>query len=177
MGNNRREFILGIAAIICVCTVVGDKFVATPLYELWTTRSTRIAGLEKNMQKGKMLVEREDMLKQRWDDMNMCVLPNNTSAAENRVFTSVDDLARESGLISPSQKPRWTEDTGSFRKVEFRISSQGNISSIAHFLYELEKNPMALRSEDISIVSRDEKGTNLTLDMRFTALTLMDETI
>ena len=67
MGNDRRQKLLLIAAIICIGALAGDHFVVTPLANLWKARSSRITELQSNLAKGVLLVDRDEDLRSRWD--------------------------------------------------------------------------------------------------------------
>lgn len=175
MGSNRRELILGLVAILCISAFVGDKFVVSPLYNQWKSRGVRIAELKKDLERGNMLMDREDTIKSRWKTMKQGSLSSNVSEAENQVLNCIDRWATTSGVIITSQKIDWSQSGEVFRKAEFRTPAQGDMASIARFLYELENEPLALNIENILVTSRDETGSNLTLDLRFSVLTLVEE--
>jgi hypothetical protein len=97
------------------------------------------------------------------------------SLAEDQVLKSVGRWARDSRLSVTSLKPRWLRDEDDFRKLEFRAAAEGNMESIARFVYELERDPLPLKIEDIEIAARDERGDRLSLGVRFSGLVLMEE--
>jgi Tfp pilus assembly protein PilO len=175
MEPNRRKRILVLAAIVCVAAVAGDRLLLSPLQNLWTARSERIAELEKSLSKGRLLVDREQAMKERWQDMKRRSLPADMSVAEDQMLKSVGRWARNSRLGVTSLKPRWTDDEDDFKKLEFRAAAQGGMESIARFLYELETDPLPLKVEDMEIAARDESGSALALAVRFTGLVLADD--
>ena len=176
MESNQRRRILAVAAIVCVAAVAGDRLVLSPLQNLWTARSERIVELEKSLSKGRLLVDREQAMKERWQDMKQRSLPADMSVAEDQMLKSVGRWTRDSRLGVTSLKPRWTDDEEDFKKLEFRAAAQGDMESIARFVYELETDPLPLKVEDIEIAARDESGSALALAVRFTGLVLVDET-
>jgi Tfp pilus assembly protein PilO len=175
MGPDRRKRILMIAAIISVGAVAGDRVVLSPLLNLWKARTERVAELEKSLGKGRVLAEREETMKERWQEMKERSLPVDMSLAEDQVLKSVGRWARDSRLSVTSLKPRWLRDEDDFRKLEFRAAAEGNMESIARFVYELERDPLPLKIEDIEIAARDERGDRLSLGVRFSGLVLMEE--
>ena len=175
MEAKRRKRILAVAAIVCVAAVAGDRLVLSPLNNLWTTRSERIAELEKSLSKGRLLVDREQAMKERWQDMKNRSLPAEMSMSEDRILKSVGRWVRDSRLSVTSLKPRWTDEEEDFKKLEFRAAAQGGMESVARFLYELETDPLPLKVEDVEIAARDESGDMLTLAVRFTGLVLVEE--
>jgi hypothetical protein len=175
MGTNRREFILVAAAVLCVGGLLADKFVATPLFGLWTARSEAITVLQQNLDEGEILMEREELVRQRWTDMGERTLSSDISVAENRILTAVNRWSRSSLLDIATLKPRWSPRGEEFKTLEYRATGRGDLSAVTRFLFELEQDPIALRVEDVAIVTRDDRGRELTLDVRFTVLISTDE--
>jgi hypothetical protein len=175
MDLKKREHILVLAAVICLGAWAGDRLVLTPLTKLWKQRSQKIADIERSLVKGRGLMARESDLRERWQAMKQNSLPADVSVAENLVLQSLDRWSRESRLGVQSLKPRWTTEEQDHKKIECRASTQGRIEAVARFLYELERDPLALRVEEIELSARDDSGRDLTLDVRFTGLLLTGE--
>ena len=110
-----------------------------------------------------------------WQDMEKRSLAGETANAENQILNAVSEWARVSGLKVTSLKPRWIDNDEAPRKLELRLSATGDMESVARFLYELERDPLALRMEDIEITVRDPRGRELALSARFTGLILREE--
>jgi hypothetical protein len=98
------------------------------------------------------------------------------SQTENQVLNAVSQWAATSGLTVTSLKPRriQEEDSG---KLEVRVSATGTLPTIVRFLYELEADPQALKVEEVSMTSRDDKGAAINCEVRFTRLDLDERTL
>jgi Tfp pilus assembly protein PilO len=175
MGFNKREKWLILAAVLCIVILGGDRFILSPMLNLWKTRSARITELEESLNKGSILLDREKTLTQRWQEMKGRSLTNEMSSAENQVLNRVSDWARTSGLNVASLRPRWIDEGEESKKLEFGLSATGSMDSVARFLYELERDPLAIRLEDMELVARDDQGRELTFSARFTGLILTAE--
>ena len=175
MGFKKRETLLILAAVVCITVLLGDKFVISPMINLWKSRAERITLLKQSLEKGEFLVEREEGVSSLLQDMKDRSLAGEKSDAENQVLNSVNDWARVSGLNVTSLKPRWIDDEQEAKKLEFRLSASGDMGSVSRFLYELERDPLALRLEDVEISVRDARGRELELTARFTGLILVKE--
>ena len=175
MESKQRERIFIIAAIICLALLAVDKLVIGPLYDLWKERSERICELEELLKDGNFLVKRENVIKDRWAQMNDNSLPQNMTESENRILNSLNRWTQNSRLNITSVKPRWAEDEDTFMKLEFHASGNGSLASITRFLYELESSGEPLKVEELDITTRDDSGNNLSLDLRFSGLVLLSE--
>lgn len=174
MGSDRRQRLLLIAAIICIGALAGDRFVVTPLCNLWKVRSSRISELKVNLTKGALLVDRGDAMRSRWAEMTQRSLPVERPAAESKVLAAVSRWTGASDIKVTSLKPRWIASEKEFTNVEFRVTATGSLGSIAQFLYDMETDPLALRAEDIELTTRDPRGGDLSLALRFTGLVLAE---
>lgn len=172
MAANNRERLLLIAAFIVLLIFAGDRFVIQPLIAPWKARNQRIAELKQMISNGQMLQDRKEAINERWTEMRQRSLPTQRSSAENQVLNAVGMWARTSRLNVTDMKPRWIVDENLPDRIEIRLSAVGDMPSIARFLYEMEKDPTALKLEDLQIRARDEKTTQLSLESRFTGLVL-----
>lgn len=173
MAFNRREQILILLTVLCVSALAADHFVLSPLIGLWQTRSTRIAELRQNLDKGQMLVDREDAMEEEWSRMRAAGLSSDNAETEKVLFNALSEWVGRSGLSVASQKPRWLEDEDEQgKKIELRIDSTGNMGSITRFLYELERDRLPFKVEDMEINAQDAKGRSLSFEMRVTGLVL-----
>lgn len=170
MGFKQRERYFLLIALICISLFIGDKFIVSPLFKLWKKRTARIVELRNLLEKGDILIDREENLKQRWNSMKERILTGQTSKAENQVLNAVSSWARTSGITINSIKPRWIEDEKEFKKLEFRLFAKGGLESLARFLYELESNPLALKVEDFEVTAPTGNEKELSLNLRFSGL-------
>ena len=177
MNPNQRQQLLALTAMICVGALIGDKLVLTPLMSMWEERSVRILELEDSLNKGQVLVTREDAMTARLAEMKAEALPANSAAAEKLVLDAMDRWARASRISLTSQIPQWREyqDEG-YRTLEYRIVGVGDLESVSRFLYELERDPLALKIEDITMTARDETGEKITLGVVYSGLLFVEGT-
>src|SRR5262249_49779949 len=98
MEIKNRQKALMIAAVACVTLLLGDWIIAGPLIKNWKDRSERIAALKKQIDQGKMMVDREQVIRSHWEDMRTNTLPSNTSLAEAEFIKIFYRCVRDSGI-------------------------------------------------------------------------------
>ena len=175
MKIKNREKFLTIAAISAVVILAGDRLVISPLVRAWKARTARISELTKSLSKGNLLLSREKSVKNKWDTMKRRALSSNVSVAQNDVLKAVDRWAKASAIGFNGIKSVWKPSNEDYMTLECRADASGGIESLARFLYELEKDPLALKIEDIEITARDSAGQLLSLGVRFSGLLLATE--
>ncbi|MCL5096736.1 MAG: hypothetical protein M1608_04255 [Candidatus Omnitrophica bacterium] len=168
-----REKLLTLMAALVIGLLIADHLVITPLANLWKTRSNRIETLTKSINNGNLLLSREKIIRDRWDYMKTNSLSANVSAAENRVLKSVDRWVQDSQISFTSIKPQWKQGDDDYMTLECQADAYGNIRSVARFLFELEKDPLSLKVDNVEIAARDSEGQQLTLSVRFSGLRLL----
>jgi hypothetical protein len=173
--KNRQELLLIVAAVGIVL-FLADKVLITPLTGSWKSRTEQIATLKKKVSDGHSLVNRELSLKSRWEQMRTNTLPNNTSQAEQRVLQAFDRWSQESHVSIMSISPQLKHDTDDYMTVELRVEAQGNLNTISRFLYNIERDPMALKLDSVEITSRDTEGQVLAMGLQISGLILTPRT-
>ena len=171
MTKNRQQ-LLAIVALAAVVFLVGDRLVVTPLTASWKARSDRIATLQRNIAQGSLLIEREAIIDERWESMRTNTLPANMSAAENLVLKAFDRWSQESRISIISLKPQWRQTEDDFVTLQCRAEGFGSVEALTRFLYELEKDPIALKIESVEMSSRDKEGRQLALGVQVSGLLL-----
>jgi Tfp pilus assembly protein PilN len=172
MTSEQRLAWLKIAAAGSVGVLLLLQFVLTPVTQRWKDQSERIALLREQVERGQLLLDRETAIRDRWDSMLRNNLPADPSAAENELIKAIARWVGESRVALTSLTPLWRPHDQGYQTLECRATATGSQSALSRFLYEMETDPMAVRLETAEITARDDKGQQLTLNARFTALQL-----
>jgi len=167
-----RQQLLTMAAVALVALFAADKIIFTPVKSVWTNRSKEIARLKKQVADGAMLMKREAGLRGRWEQMRTNTLPANASVAEQQVLKGLDRWSRSSGLTVTSFGQQWKHDADDYTTLQCRLEATGNMSAVSQFLFDLEKDPMALKLDAIEMSTRDSEGQQLSLGLQISGLVL-----
>ena len=171
--KNREKLLLLIAGLV-IALLAGDYLVLTPLTQAWKSRNERIATLDKNLSDAAVLVNREKTIRERWSFMRSNALPANVAVAEHKVLSSVERWIQASGLNVTSRKLGWRQGED-YLTLECQAEGLGDMRAVSRFVYELEKDSLALKVEELGVTARDAGGQQLALDIRFTGLQLSPE--
>jgi hypothetical protein len=176
MQIKNRQQLLTIAAIAAAALYLGNLLVLSPLLKAWSTRATRISDLRKNIARANALIQREQMpgpsIGRRWQQMTNNALPNNTSAAEQKVFKAIDGWAQDSGVSITAITPQWKHDSDDYMTFDCRVDAAGDLGKLSRFLYSVERDPMALKLELVELGARDKDGQQLSLGLQLNGLVL-----
>ena len=173
MRNNRRETLLKIAVGAVVGLFLLDRMILTPAFASWKEQGERLAKLREQVQRGRQLVAREKSLRTRWDEMLRTDMPEDISVAENEVFQAISRWTLDSHVNFTNLTPQRTGGEGC-ETFECRASATGDQATLGRLLYEIETDPLPAHVEECELSTRDAKGTQLTMTMRFSFLRLVE---
>jgi hypothetical protein len=171
MKPGNRQKLLVAATIVVVALFAGDKLVYSPLKSFWQTRTLELKRLRGDIARGLVTMKDERAIRGHWDQMKTNTLPNNQSAALERISKSFHDWAEESGASLNGVTPQW-KDTDDYKTVVCRVDASGTLWMLCRFIYDVEKDPMGLKLESVDFSSRDNTGQKMTLGLQVSGLVL-----
>ncbi len=174
MNFKNRQQLLAIVAAVGIGLFVGDKVLFTPLVRGWKARSAKIADLRQQLSQGQLLLQREQGIRNRWDQMRTNTLPNDVSVAEQQLLQAFDFWAQESRVSIVSIAPQ-KKDTDDYTALECRVDAYGNLGTITRFLYDIERDPLGLKIDSVELSTRDNDGQQITLGLQLSGLILTSQ--
>lgn len=173
MQIKNRQQLLIIVAGTAFGLLIADALILSPLIHSWKARSVQIADLRKKVDEGDKLLKRADALTSRWVLMQTNTLPNDRSLAEQRVLGAFDKWSQDARISVNSITPQWKRERDeNYQTLECRVDAAGSVGTLAKFLFNVERDPMALKIESVEITSRDKDGQNLSLGLQVSGLML-----
>jgi len=172
MEIKNRQQVLMIAAISMLGLLAADKLVYDNLAAVWNAKAKRIQQLRTQIAQGQRLLQREGSLRGRWAQMERNTLTNNTSAAEQQLFGAIDSWRQDSRVVINGATPQWRHDADDYMTYQCRMDASGTLPTLSKFLYDIEKDPMALKLDSIEISARDKEGQQLVLALQISGLVL-----
>jgi hypothetical protein len=167
-----RQQLLVVVASVAVALLIADKIILSGLTSAWKSRSEALAKLRSNLEHGRSLLIRERSLRDRWKEMQANTLPSNASTAEQKLLKAFDTWSQDSRVSILSITPQTKRGGDDYVTLEARVEASGNLTGLSRFLYEIEKDPMALKLQSVELTSRDETGQQLALGLQVSGLML-----
>ena len=172
MKIENRQQLLVAAAIGAVVLFIADRLVITPLTNFWKDSSTKVAELSKQVDDGTSLIQREQAIRRRWQEMQKNMLPENTSLAEQQILKAFDTWARGSRATITAITPQWKQGSDDYVTLECRVDASGDLETLSRLLYDVEKDPMALKLQSLELSSHSDNGQQMTLALQVSGLVL-----
>jgi hypothetical protein len=171
MPTKNRQKMLLIGACVVIGLWIGDNFIITPLIHSWKDRAAYIENLRRQVANGSYILSRQGSIQSQWDIMRTNALPSNVSLAQAQLLKSFDHWERTSGLNRVSIKPNWKQEDN-YMTLECRADYTGDMNRVRSFLYEIEKDPIGVKIEDVEISTHDDSGRVLSLGVQLSGLML-----
>jgi Tfp pilus assembly protein PilO len=172
LDPDQRKKLLLVVASVGVAILLGDRVVLSPLLKSWQARQAQIAELQKRISKGDQLIARLKPVESRWNDMASNALPKATSVAEGRILDALDRWSRSASVNVTSVKPQWKQLDDDYSTFDCHVDATGNLASLTRFLYEVERDPLAIRVEAVELAARDSNASSLSLGLHVSGLLL-----
>jgi hypothetical protein len=172
LNLKNRQQLLVILAAVAIGLFLMDRVVLATLTNTWKRRAARIAELREKCDHGRSLLRREAGLRSRWDYMRTNTLSSDRSAAEQQLLRGFDRWSSLSRVSILSITPQWKQDSEDFRTLECRVEASGSLDTLSRFLFEIEKDPLALKLQAVELSSRDNEGRQLALGVQVSGLVL-----
>jgi hypothetical protein len=174
MRNKRRETLLKIGVGVVAGLFLLDRVVISPAMAGWKAQGERLTTLRKEVQRGRQLIEREQSLRGRWEEMQRTDMPDDVSIAENDVFQAISRWTLDSHVNFTNLMPQWRAGEEGCETFECRATAVGDQATLGRLLYEIETDPLPAHVEECELAARDAKGTQLTMTMRFSFVRLVE---
>lgn len=168
----KHQQMLIVMTVVVVALWAGDRLILKPLLSSWKARSEEIVTTRNAITRGQQLLERASFTRERWTAMRTNALPASVSSAEGSVLKTFDKWSQTSGLTINSIKPQWKHPEEDYMTLDCRVDASGTMAALSRFLFELERDPMALKIESLEMNSRDKDGGQLTLGLQVSGLYL-----
>ena len=172
MKINNRQQLLAVAAMAVIALLAVDRLVYTPLMKWWKARSASIGELRQQLADGTSLLQRDQVIRRRWEQMRTNTLPRNSSLAEQQLLKAFDTWSQRSRVSLTSITPQWKHDADDYMTLECRVEATGDLETLSQFLYSIEQDPMALKLESLELNAHDETGQQMTLGLQISGLVL-----
>jgi hypothetical protein len=170
--KNRQQF-LTILTLVAVALLAIDKIIAPPLESFWKARQARLNELRQEVKDGESLRRGNTSIRAQWAKMQASTLTNNTTQAEQQLFNGLYKWSQMSGISINNVTPQWKQGSDpTYKTLECRVDATGDIKRLTDFLYDLEKDPMALKLESVEFTSSDNTGTKLGMGVQISGLVL-----
>lgn len=173
--DSRQQF-LAVAAMAAVVLLAADRLVYMPLAALWKSRSATVAELRQKIATGTSLLQREQVLRRRWEQMRTNTLPRDSGKAEQQLLKTIDACSQRSRVSLTSIMPQWEQDSDDYMTLVCRLEATGDLETLSQFIYNIEKDPMALKLESMELSARDDAGQQMTLGLQVSGLALTPAT-
>src|SRR5688572_6428140 len=126
MRIDQRQRILAMMAVAVVALFALNKMVFNPAEEAWRNRSAQLTKLQKSIEQGSMLIQRESHTRKMWNEIRKSTLPVNASQAETELLSAFEKWSADSRVSISSIRRQWKRGvTDDYSVLEYRVDAAG----------------------------------------------------
>lgn len=172
--SKREKYIAIVTAAILLLFIV-DRYVWAPVMDARERVQSEKQGLLVQLQQAERVFNRRSRLADQWNEMKEGGLGSDPSVIESRVLNALRQWSEDCGLPISTVKPdRDRKEGAEMREILFNLALAGNMEGVARFLWEVENCSLPLRIKEFQLGSRAGDGSDLSLQIKLSALYLAD---
>jgi Tfp pilus assembly protein PilO len=173
---SKRERYVAIGVLAAVGLFGLNYFFVDPLLASRAELDKKIAEKTDEKRKENNLIKESRNKGSEWTAMQANGLRRkDVSEAEAPVMGSINDWAKDAGMVLSTVKPERTEKEKDFQKLTFRATGSGRLSQIAWFLWRIQTAPIPVKVTDLQLSAHKEGTDELTLQIGISTACLLPD--
>ena len=169
MVLSKRERTIALTTLGAVAILVLDQLVLSPVLARLDQLRTDEKFYTVRLANAGSLFLHQKATQDRWNQMIADGLKSEAADTEDTLDHAVYEWAQNSGLTLKSCTPELTRSKERPEVVLYVVGA-GNMSAVAHFLYQAQTSKLPVEPEDVEIGSRREAADDLTIALHLSGL-------
>ncbi len=155
----REKRIAFITLMVIACCIVFNQFIY-PQIIYWKRVNKEIEKLNVDLLKARRALGLKDQVEEKYKNYQEKVLITGSDEEETaKLLREIENLSRPIGLYILNMKPLPVEDEGLYKRYSIQLEGDGEIITIAKFLYSIQTSPSFLKVQRLQMNARS--GTKL----------------
>jgi hypothetical protein len=164
---SKRERLIASVTGAAVALFALDRYAVTPYFD----KRKEVAGqldtvIRKNAEDTNKITKQR-RLEREWRNMISGGLKSDAGDAEQQLYDSVRDWARESGVTVTASDPQRVARNDRTQIVRLRVTGNGTTAAFSKLLWKVETSPLPLKVDEFTLTAQppgeDKLGVTLTV--------------
>lgn len=164
---------------ICIAVAIlcgAYSFIIKPVFSMWIKIDKSIAEEEIKYRRFKKLIKLRKSIEEKYDKHHEKIKPQGSEEEEiAALLKEIEMQARKTGLYISKIKPLQAEDMTFCREYTIQLKTEGDMLTLAKFLYNFQFSPQTLKVKRLEIKAK-EKGNYLDSGILITQIVSPGET-
>lgn len=154
---SRRERGILYLAIIVIIGVLSYITVIEPLWKRWQDLNNSISSKEIKLLKNLKILAQRDIIARLYDKYAENIRMKGSVEEETAVILrEIENIARTSNIYITDIKPQKVKDMEFYKEYYVELESEGDISGLARFIYELQNSKQILKVKYLRLNPKGE---------------------
>ena len=165
MAMTRRERLIAIGTGAAFALFAGDRYALSPYLAASKAVADERRTLTNQLSDADMKFDRQKRLDREWRAMLSGGLKSDAGDAEQQLYESVRDWAREAGVTVLTSDPQRVTRNDRTQVVRLRVTGTGTTAAFSRLLWKLETSSLPVKVDEFTLNSRSQGTDDLSLSM------------
>jgi len=160
LSKREKSFLwLAIIAVVCIALYI---LVLEPTWNKWQQLNKTIDVTERKLLKNLKIMGQKEIIDELYDKYAQSLRMKGSVEEETAVILSeIENIARQSNVIITDIKPQSVKDMDFYKEYYVEMEAEGNIASLAKFIYELQNSKQILKVRHLRLNAKETRGDTL----------------
>ena len=164
----------------CIASVLGVLLYVLalePILASWEKVNREIRRREIRIQKISKVIKKKEILEARLNELKKrAKLGIPKEEWETALFTSLDAMARDSGVIILNRTSHPSREHGFYQELSTDLEMECNLDTLSKFLYQMETSAQILNVETLRLNPKGRGSSKLNGQMSISTIQLLGDT-
>ena len=165
MAMTKRERMIAMGTGAAFALFAGDRYALSPYVAARDAVAKEQAAVLQQNRDADMKFDRQKRLDREWRAMLSGGLKSDAGDAEQQLYESVRDWAREAGVTMLTSDPQRVTRNDRTQIVRLRVTGTGTTAAFAKLLWKLETSSLPVKVDEFTLNSRSQGTDDLSLSM------------
>lgn len=146
-------------AVIVIIGVISYILIIEPIWRKWQDLNKEISNKEIQLLKNLKILAQRDVISQLYDKYAENIKMEGSVEEETAIILrEIENVARASSTYIADIKPLRVQDMGFYKEYYVELESEGSISNLAKFIYDLQNSKQILKVKYLRLNPKDQTG-------------------
>ena len=163
MAMSKREKLIASVTGAAMGLFALDRYAITPYFTERKAVADQLAVVTKQTADATRKFREQRRLQGEWRNMISGGLKSDAGDAEQQLYESVRDWAREAGVAVTASDPQRVVRPDRTQVVRLRVTGSGTTAAFSKLLWKVETSPLPLKVDEFTLTGQGNDDLNVTL--------------
>lgn len=164
--STRERIIFYITAAV-IASAISDNLVVKRIVKIWAGLNEKITEANRELSRNYRLIGREKEILSEYEKyISYMKTKEEGREKASSILMEIENLAGKNRVVATDIKPLASKKIDFYEKYMFEVAAEGDIKSLARFIYDMQSSSNILLVEHLTITAKTTGGDSLRAVMR-----------